>query len=430
MAHKAIIAQVTEVIEIPGADKIHVARVLGENVVVSKDVQVGYIGVLFPVDVQLSEEYCRENNLHRHSHLNADNTKTGFFEDSRRVRAQPFLKVKSEGYFASIDSLNYLNKNGERWDFPVGHQFDEIDGHKICQKYYNEKTRQKMANQGVKKAKVSETPFFAKHVDSDQFKHFADNIPAGALLSFHAKVHGTSARMALTPVTNPLNGFQRLVNKVVPGFFPESEYEYVVGTRNVVLRNEAKDGFHGSEQFRFDVMETVKPYLEKGMTIYGEIAGFVNGKSIMPSHSVSALKDKAYTKKYGDKVTYAYSCKEHEFRFHVYRISYTRENGEQIDMTQKQMEQWCKDRGILTTFEVSPQIVYNGDVDALRAHVEYLTERPDVLTEDYIDPSHPSEGIIVRVDYGNLVPKFYKSKSYAFRVMEGLCEAEDPEDAA
>lgn len=59
MAHKAIIAKISAVEEIPGADKIHLATVLGEKVVVSKEWGVDHIGVFFPVDVQLSEEYCR-----------------------------------------------------------------------------------------------------------------------------------------------------------------------------------------------------------------------------------------------------------------------------------------------------------------------------------------------------------------------------------
>jgi hypothetical protein len=99
---------VTEVIEIPGADNIHVARVLGENVIVSKSVQVGYTGVFFPAETQLSEEYCKQNNLYRKAELNANPEKTGFFDENRRVRAQPFLKVKSQAYFAGIESLDYL----------------------------------------------------------------------------------------------------------------------------------------------------------------------------------------------------------------------------------------------------------------------------------------------------------------------------------
>ena len=86
-----------------------------------------------------------------------------------------------------------------------------------------------------------------------------------------------------------------------------------------------------------------------------------------------------------------------------------------------------------TTFAKEMQehgYVDNGDVRTLQDLVSDLTERPELLTEDYIDPSHVSEGIIVRVDNGKMTPQFYKSKSYAFRVMEGLCQAEDVEDAS
>src|ERR1700741_2298650 len=103
---KAIISKVTEVMPIEGADNIQAARVCGEAVVVSKSVQVGDIGIFFPVDCQVSEDYARVNNLYRHSHLNADNTKTGFFEDNRRVKAVTLRKVKSCGYFAPLDSLS------------------------------------------------------------------------------------------------------------------------------------------------------------------------------------------------------------------------------------------------------------------------------------------------------------------------------------
>lgn len=427
MAHKAIVAQITEVMAIPGADRIHVARVLGENVIVSKEWGVGHIGILFPVGVCLSEEYCRENNLFRHAHLNRDNTKTGFFEDEGRVRAQPFLKVKSEGYFTSLDSMAYLNHSE---NMTLGFQFDHLNGKKICEKWMNKETLAKLARVGNQpKKKKATTPFFAKHVDSDQFKHFASAIPVGSLLSFHAKVHGTSARMAYTKVEKELTGFQKFVNKFA-SVFPESVYDYVVGTRNVVITDSAKEGFHGSEQFRYDAFEQVKPYLTRGMTVYGEIAGYANDQLIMPTHDVRVLKDKKYTEKYGTHSSYTYGCGFTKQRFHIYRISYTTDDGVQIDMTQKQMEQWCKDRNLLTTFEVHPQMVYDGDLEALRTLVDQLTERPDVLTEDYIDPTHISEGVIIRVDHGTLVPKFYKSKSYAFRAMEGLCEAVDPEDAA
>lgn len=426
MGHKAIVAQITEVIEIPNADKIHLAKVLGESVVVSKEWGVGFEGILFPVDVQLSEDFCHHNNLFRHSNLNKDQEKKGFFDDNRRVRAQPFLKVKSEGFFADKSCLDYLGNPS----LTLGQTFDEINGKKVCEKYISEQTRNAKSGNQQKAVKKNTTPFFEKHVDSEQFKHYAQNIPVGSLLSFHAKVHGTSARMAYTLVSKELPKWKQLVNKLVYIFDDAPIWDYVVGTRNVVISDGSKEGFHGSEQFRFDVMNEVKPYLEKGMTIYGEIAGFANGVSIMPKHSVEALKDKAFTKKYGKEVTYTYGCKDHEYRFHVYRITYLNQNGDNVDFTQKQLEKWCDDRNILRTVEIHPQIVYDGDVEKLRDLVYNLTERPDVLTEDYIDSSHVSEGIIIRVDNGKMKPDFYKNKSYAFRVMEGLCSAVDPEDAS
>lgn len=423
MNHKAIVAKITEVMPIPGADKIHVAVVLGERVIVSKEWGVGFEGILFPVDVQLSEEFCFENNLYRRSEMNKDKEKKGFFDDNRRVRAQPFLKVKSEGFFAGKECIAYAGDS----NLKLGESFDEVNGKKICQKYLTEKAKIARGNAVTKQAKKNYAPFFEKHVDSEQFKHYAENIPKGSLLSFHAKVHGTSARMAYTKVSVDLPKWKELVNKLIP-VFPTEKWEHVVGTRNVVLQDSNKEGFHGSEQFRFDVMEKVKPFLEQGMTIYGEIAGFANGKPIMPKHSVEVLKDKQFTKKYGKDVTYSYGCKEHEFRFHVYRITYLNHEGENVDFTQAQLEKWCKDRDILATVEVHPPMVYDGDSVKLRALVESLTERPELLTEDYIDPSHVSEGIIIRVDSGKMKPDFYKSKSYAFRCMEGLCKAEDPED--
>ena len=424
MAHKAIVAKITEVIEIPGADKIHVAKVLGESVVVSKEWGVGFLGVLFPVDVQLSEGFTSSNNLYRHSELNNDTSVNGFFDDNRRVRAQPFLKVKSEGFFTTLSSLDYLGSN----TLKLGDVFDELNGKKVCEKYYSEDAKIKKGNAAVKKVKQNSVPFFEKHVDSEQFKHYAQNIPKGALLSFHAKVHGTSARMSNTQVIKNLPKWKEIINKVVP-IFPTTEWDYVVGTRNVIISDTSKDGFHGSESFRFSVMDEIKPFLDKGMTVFGEISGYANQKTIMPDHSVEVLKDKAFTKKYGKTVSYKYGCKDHEYRFHVYRITYTNAEGVNVDFSQKQLEKWCDSRGILRTLDVHDQVVYDGDIDSLRNLVSELTERPDVLTEDYIDPSQVSEGIIIRVDNGNMKPDFFKSKSYAFRCMEGLCKAEDPEDS-
>ena len=418
--YKGIIAKIDRTVDIVGADRIHTAYVLGEQVVVSKEWKEGKIGLFFPADTQLSEEFCSFNNLFRHSEKNKDPEKKGFFDDNRRVRCQPFLKVRSEGFFCEVDALLYCGNNSHL-DLQLNDQVDELNGYKICEKYISPQTRKAMNNIQKKKTKTVETPMFHKHVDTEQFKYYVDKIESGDLLHFHAKVHGTSARYSYSKViTEPKTLKDKLLNLL--GLYDNTSWKYLTGTRNVVLHEDQyeKEGFHGSEQFRFDVLEMLKPYLERGMTIYGEIAGFANGKPIMSNHSLKGLKDKAYTKKYGQDITYSYGCKEHEFRFHVYRITYTNEDNVELDFTDAQILSWCKDRNLLEPLEIHPPMIYNGDKESLVNLVEELTERPDVLTEDYIDPSHLSEGIILRIDKGTQKPVFYKSKSYAFKVAEGI----------
>lgn len=435
--HKAIIARISEVIEIPGADRVQISVVLGENCVTSKDWKVGDTGILFPADLQLSEQFCHENNLNRDKTKNKDAEKAGFFDANRRVRVQPFLSIKSESLFMPIDSVNYT---GVSYDvLSIGYQFDELNGQKICQKFLNEKTKNAIDNAGTKAKKKSAVPDFKEHVDTEQFKHAVVKIKQGDVIYLHSKRHGTSFRSGKLQVHKPKTDFisklKEKVNKVLGKdlfeITDDVSWDYVTGSRRVILDAEkSADGFHGNNAYRFEVTEALKPYMENSMTFYGEIVGFVNGASIMPKHNVKDLKDKRYIEKYGDSVNYKYNCKEHEYKFHVYRITFMDVNGNVRDMPQKEMEKWCKDRMIPCTVEVHPPIVYDGDEMKLRSLVEELTERYDLLTEDWEDSSMISEGIILRVENGNPTPLFLKSKSYAFKVMEGLTQAEDPEDAS
>lgn len=161
MSHNAIIAEVRKVEEILGANNIQLGHVLGERVVISKDWGVGKIGVFFKADLQLSEEFVRENNLSRKAENNKDNTKTGFFESNRRVRVQPFLKVRSEAFFADLSSLHYTGVHSD--SLVVGYEFDSLNGKPICCKYVSEETKKAMKGQNQpKQQKINYAPMFLK----------------------------------------------------------------------------------------------------------------------------------------------------------------------------------------------------------------------------------------------------------------------------
>ena len=308
--YKGIVATIQKTIEIPNADNIQIGVVLGEYTVVSKTAKEGDIGILFPAGTQLSQAYCHHNNLFRDSAQNVDTTKKGFFDDNRKVRCQKFMGVKSEAYFATLDSVAFTGVDMSSL-IPL-FSFEELNGVGICQKFIGQDVKVKVPKDPKdKKPKVKAFPFFKEHVDTAQYKHESYKINKGDLISIQSKRHGTSQRSGIQLVVKQLPKWKIFVNKWLGGKFkPEEEYQHVVGTRRVVLNSDVigTSQWHGSEAFRFEVAEKIRPFLSEGMTAYYEIYGYVNGKPIMPKHDIKSLKNKEYEKKYGKEVVYKYGC--------------------------------------------------------------------------------------------------------------------------
>lgn len=414
--YKGIISKIEKVLPIDKADNIQIAVVLGEYTIVSKSAKEGDVGILFPSGTQLSVQYCHENNLSRDKTKNKDLEKAGFFDDNRKVRCQKFLGVKSEAYFTTLDSVAYTGVDVNSLELLTS--FESLNDVEVCSKFLSEQAKkEKVAKQN--KPKVKSAPFFKEHVETEQFKHTLHKIQKGDLISIQSKRHGTSQRSGIQLVNKQLPKWKKLVNRYVNLFKAENVYEHVVGTRRVVLNAPEKEGFHGSESFRFEIAEKIRPFLSEGVTVYYEVYGWANGKPIMPKHSLEAIKNKEYQKKYGKEVTYSYGCMEGTYGFHIYRITYTTNSGEIVDLTQPQLVKWCSDRELNAALDVVEPFIYDGDEEKLKSLVEGLTERFELLTEDYTDPKHVSEGVIVRVDRRTLTPLFLKNKSFVFRCLEG-----------
>lgn len=419
--YKAIVAKIDKTIPIEKAERIHIAVVLGEYCIVSKDWQVGKVGLFFPAGTQLSEDFAKNNNLYRDWTKNVDTTKAGFFDDNRKVRCQKFLGVKSEGFFCELDSLAFTG--AYYGSLSIGHALDEIGGQKICQKFWIRKER----GDGKSKARTKrDAPFFLEHVETDQFKYNKHKIQKGDLISIQAKGHGTSGRSGILPVEAELPKWKQFINRFKEVFKPQYVYEHVVGTRRVFLDNAGKDP-RSSEGFRHVIADKIKPFLSQGMTAYYEIVGYANDKPIMSPHSMSKLRDKAYLKKYGDTIIYKYGLQPGETDYYIYRLTYTTADGQTIDFSQAQLIEWCKKFDLPHCFEVVKPFVFDGDMEKLEALVELLTERSDLLTEDYRDPTIISEGVVIRVDNGNTTPLFLKNKSFVFKVLEGIAQEQEPD---
>lgn len=422
--YRAFVAEITETKEIPGADFIHSAKVLGEWVITDKPKVEGTLGILIPVGCKVSTEFAYENNLFSSSDLNKNPESKGYLSSNGRIVAVNLRKTPSQGLFLPLESIAYTGFDVSV--LKVGDAFNKVTVGKkefdICSKYIKP-TSTKVSSSGQPKSKKVKhsVPFFKEHTETSQFKYCAGQIQRGSLLSFTAKTHGTSGRQSYTLADKVLKPWQKLFNRIFP-IFPHKEWRHVIGTRRTVMNADVTDkGYYGNDKFRVDVAERIKPHLTKGMSAYYEILGYTTeGQRIMPLHSVESLKDKKYTKKYGKEVGYSYGCMERQTRVQIYRITVTTEDGLCYDYTYPQLVSWCERAGLEPVLEIHPPFVYDGDEESLRKLVDELTERPDVLTEDYISPNQISEGIIIREDRGALEPKLYKSKSQPFRIMEGI----------
>lgn len=164
--HVAYVVQIKELNKHPNADRLQIATIFGASVIVDLSVKEGDLGVYFPIDLQLSEEYCKINDLVRRKDENG-NPAGGYLDPSKRnIRAMRFRGSPSEGLFMPLETLKYTGKT----QFEVGEKFDNIEGHEICRKYiprnHPKDPSRKLGNKSRKK-KVPIAPLFAEHADTE-----------------------------------------------------------------------------------------------------------------------------------------------------------------------------------------------------------------------------------------------------------------------
>ena len=88
--HCFTVVKIQNIIPLENKDNIVQTNIYGVPVVVSKNTQIGEIGVYIPYDVKLSEEFCFYNNLNTNCELNYNNNVRGYIEKNRRVKSIRF----------------------------------------------------------------------------------------------------------------------------------------------------------------------------------------------------------------------------------------------------------------------------------------------------------------------------------------------------
>jgi hypothetical protein len=419
MSYKATVVRLSNVRPHSNADRVQLATVLGNQIVIGLNSKEGDLGIYFPSDGQLSEIFCKNNSLFRKAEMNNDPEKTGMFDENRRVRAQRFRGEISDGFWIPLDTviLGGVNSLNE------GDEFDTLDGVEICSKYINPATA-KIAreNQGKKTRTAKTSVMFKEHFDTAHFGKHLHEFDFGQTIVITEKLHGTSGRIGHVLVERDLNWKDRLAKRFGVQV-RDTEWKYMNGTRRVVLEETSGTQFH-DPTIRDKAFNLFKGNLRKGETVFFEIVGYEStGASIMPSVDTTKMGDKEFTKTYGKKMTYSYGCEPNESEVYVYRMTLTDEDGHSIDYSWDDVVKRCNEIGVkhvphirtITLKEISTN--YSDPRDIKENFSNIVTEMgsgPSIL-----DSRHIKEGVCVRIE-GGLINRTTKFKSFEFKVLEGI----------
>ena len=446
--HVGYIVQINELRKHDNADRLQIATIFSQNVIVDLNTKVGDLGVFFPVDLQLSEEYCEKNNLVRKKDEFGNNVGGYLDPDKRNIRAMKLRGEKSEGLFMPLESLKYTGAT----KFEVGEKIEMLNGHEICRKYIpKSQNRQGKVNDGnhTRKHSVPIAPLFTEHADTEQLVYNLDAFKEGDLIEITLKMHGTSGRTGYLP---KFQGYKRTFWDQLfrREGTPIYEWGYVTGTRRCVLHDFDEGGYYGNNSFRAPHAKFFEGKLRKGETAYYEIVGFTDtGAPIMPEVANSKISDKEFTKQYGKTTTFSYGCDVGQSAMYVYRMTMTNEDGDIVEYAPDYLRYRCEQmgakyvplmwRGLIPDERGrSNGIFYQSGQPNQWLNLKTPGEWVQIKAEEFYDgpdpigKTHVREGVVIRIINR---PKFcaYKHKNFSFKVLEGIAKdlaaAPDMEEA-
>lgn len=421
--YAAVVVEVSNVVPLEGMNNVQAAIIFGNQVIVDKNVNKGDKGIYFPVECQLSKEYLSTNNLYRKKELNLDQTKAGYFEENGRIRCVKFRGHKSEGLFMPLNSLKI--KGFEDFNLlKINDEFDEIDGIPICSKYVvkinrtpgqpgNKKTR----NTRKYESKLVENQF-RFHQDTSMLYRNLHRIKPDSLISITYKLHGTSGISSYILCKRKITKREKIgkflhniyTNIVTFGkneiVINDTEYDYIYSSRKVIKNEELNPNaqhFYNEDIWGIAHNE-VKDFLQKGMTFYYEIVGYLpNGGDIQKN--------------------YDYGCEPNQHKVYIYRITSTNVDGKVVEFSARQVQDFCRKNGL----NAVPELFYGNaiqlfsdnrlNLDTWRekflSAVKYnFNEKLCYMCKNQV----PEEGCVVRIE--GLDFEAYKQKSTTFYELE------------
>lgn len=419
----------------PNADRLLITEVFRNNVIVDLSYREGQRVIYFPVDGQLSEEFANDNNLVKKyvpvSELDKEKIVGkqivqkdgvdcinigGYMDtDKRNITALKLRGEKSDGLILPIETLSkYVDVS----TLKDGDMISVIDGHEICRKYIPKRQRSNSTETGRSKLNSKEAkevisyPTFILHSDTEQLIYNQNAFKEGDICYITLKMHGTSARTA---------NVVEVTKKKRPHFIKKlfhiedketTKYAVVSGTKRTTLRT-YDGGYYGSNKFRQRWHDFFKDKLPKGVCVYYEIVGYTEGnQTIMGKCSNKLVKDKEFSKTYGDTTVFSYGCDVGENDIYVYRMTMINEDGFVVEIPFEEMQILCEKMGAkcVPLFE---KFIFTTWDDLMQRVEKYYDGA------DPIGKTHIREGVVVRIANRERFTA-YKHKNFYFKVLSNI----------
>ena len=415
-------------------------------------------------EILTKAESLKDTDIEGKSALLAEaKTKCGFFNKHGRVRILKLRGQYSQGFVASVDSLVKFDSSlaDVDWESMVDCQFNQVCGVEFCKKYVpaiKERGEHTCGNQSLWKRRMRKLKRFNRiidgqfefHYDTKMLAEHIAQLSPDDIVSITVKVHGTSAIFA-NVLTNKESEFSKSFCKkrikkilnlrynklshaqkkhlsdiyVAEKTKPIKVYGNVYSSRSVIKNqyiNPKAQSFYGSDIWGC-VNRDFSPYISEGMTVYGEIVGYLEGSQQMIQKN------------------HDYGCKPGCWKFMPYRITETDELGNKTEWDIDKVDEWTRnlvaEHPELADKTMFLNIVYYGRLGDLYPDLDpknhwhsnllarmkadkdrFLMEMNEPMCKNKV----PREGIVVRI-VGDPLARAWKLKCQSHYARE--CKEND-----
>lgn len=303
----AHLARVSSLSPIEGADKIQIAVIRSERIIIGKNIKEGEVLLFFPVGTEITPTILTVANLWADPSKNLDpSANPGLFKNNGRVRSVRIRGIQSPGLaipLGSILSQDLIDANKEIIDKlcePESSGFDIIDNLRCCRRASVVGEEVVPIRKGIKRKRKTNKGaprilpgYFSYHYDTQMLADNIWRIDPETELDISIKMHGTSCVLGNLPCWKPLANTW-IGSLLSRGGWQQWEQRLVCSSRNRLR------GLHENSIYN-RALSVLGPYIKEDESWYCEIIGY-DGKNLLQRD-------------------YDYGCEPGEFKIVPYRIT-------------------------------------------------------------------------------------------------------------